>query len=162
MSSERGRGPPRQGSRKREGLFEGRTILAGASRGLPEREALGKTRRDRKDLGVERWREASRSGDIGGERSAGLGSHRVEESKGGGLEESLQCHLKCRNPQQRAGTLMASELMGDEGTAGSGMPGPGGGECEGRRKGTQGGVYRCVLICNMGIKGSDLMERCRD
>lgn len=57
---------------------------------------------------------------------------------------------------------MTSELMGDEVTAGSGMPGPGGGECEGRRRDTQGGVYRCFLICKMGIKGSYLMERRRD
>lgn len=42
------------------------------------------------------------------------------------------------------------------------MLGPGGGEYEGRRKDIQGDVYRCFLICKMGMKGTYLMERGRD
>lgn len=41
------------------------------------------------------------------------------------------------------------------------MPGPGGGEYEGRRKDIQGDVCRCFLIRTMGMKGTDLMERWR-
>lgn len=144
-------------------LFEGRTIPGGASRGLPEREAPQADAEGQEGPGHGEVEGGIPVRRYWGERSARLGSHRVEENKGGGLEENLQCYLKCRTTtQHRAGTLMTSELMGEEVTAGSGMPGPGGGKCEGRRKDTQGGVYRCFLICNMGIKGSYLMERCRD
>lgn len=88
-------------------LLEGRTIPAGALRHCRQ------TQRDRKDLGMERWREASQSGDMGvGEVGEGaqdwgpaeLQRHRVEESTVDWLEESLQCQLKWRNTtQQRAG-----------------------------------------------------------
>lgn len=65
MSSESDKGRRDGGVRNVKALFEGRTTPAGPLE--------AQTRRDRKGLGVERWRGASQSGDIGGkERRPGV------------------------------------------------------------------------------------------